>query len=131
MSILLLLIACAGRPTPTALEVSSPEPAATATLERRTITLDPEETRWDETTGIATFSPGSRVQSASYTTWLLDLRSVEAVLGGRPTAPVDVVVEITSTETSRYTPEDPNLPSPMGGFENITITGRVVALLVP
>lgn len=134
MITLLFLLACAGKPVPPPPTAApAPEaspaaaPAAAPAAERRTVTLDPSEMSWDEAAGKAIFSPGSRVMAADYTTWELDLASVEATLGGRPQAPVAVVVEVSGVETSNYKPEDPNLPQPMGGFTYTTIRGRVVA----
>lgn len=91
-----------------------------------TITLDPDDITYDEHSNTARFTPGSRVRSATYTTYALDLASLEAVLGGRPSAPVDVVVELGPEQVQYSTPEDPSVPAPAGGFRIVTRAGRVI-----
>jgi hypothetical protein len=140
---LLLLVACAARspsdaappaaapPATAPTQAPAPAPSAPAAaspaapLERLTITLDPSEMAYEGT--IVRFSPGSRKQAAEYTTYELDLASLEAALGGRPSAPVAVVVEVGPADEKVSTPSDPNMPAPMGGFHYITRRGRVVA----
>ena len=131
MSALLLftLLACRTTPLPDPAAVSDEviaEPAAAPEAERRSLTLDPRALSWDEEAGTATFSPGSDRQSASYEHYVFDLAALEAALGGRPDAPVDVLVEVISTENTNYTPEDPSMPSPDGGFDIATHQARVV-----
>lgn len=124
MLILLLTLACA--PSPPA---APPESAASASAETtRTLTLDPRYLSWDEAAGTVTFSPGSDMQAAEYTDYVLDLRSVEAALGGRPESPVAVQVALDAGQTRTVVPDDPNLPQPMGGFQFTTFTGRVIGL---
>jgi len=120
MLTLALALACAGHNKPDA------TPAPSASTETRTLTLDPAALRWDEAAGTVTFEPGRDVQSAQYTTYILDLHSVEAALGGRPTSPVAVEVELAPCAEKRVTPEDPSLPSPQGGFLYTTCTGRAL-----
>lgn len=91
------------------------------------ITLDPDSISYDEQEKLARFTPNSHVQSASYTTYLLDLASLEAVLGGRPTEPVDVLIEVGPEQVRTVTP-DPMMPSPMGGFRIVERQGRVLSL---
>ncbi len=125
---LLLLLACA-KPVTTPPEANPPQPAAepaSAAPTRRVITLDPAETSWDEAAGKATFEPDRDRQKADYETYVLDLPSLTAALGGRPEAPVNVEIEILRESTETYTPSDPNLPSPMGGFRTTTYEARVV-----
>lgn len=98
-------------------------------LERQTLLLDPAALTWDTRTGTLTFAPGSRVMSAHYTTYILDASSLETLLGGRPTAPVRVVIEVTSSETVRDVPSDPMLPSPQGGFVRTTLHGRALSIV--
>lgn len=130
---LLFAAGCATH-TPEAAPEPAPAPAASApvapaptaeTVERLTITLDPSEMSYEGAT--AKFSPDSRRQAASYTTYVLDLPSLEAALGGRPTEPVAVVIEVGPASVENQVPSDPNMPAPMGGFDYITRTGRVVA----
>lgn len=135
---LLLLLACQPSHSPAATEAAAPSPPAPAAAETpalaatpaavqtMTVTLEPGEMSYDEAAGTATFSPGQGRQQADYTTWVLDLASLEAVLGGRPTAPTAVTVEVATTDVQRSTPAD-GMPSPMGGFTYTTHTGKVVA----
>lgn len=92
-----------------------------------TLTLNPDEMQYDEAAGTVTFSPGSGVRSASYTHYILDLASLEAALGGRPSAPVAVIVEITAESERVHSPSDPSMPQPQGGFQITERTGRVVS----
>lgn len=125
---LALLVACGGSHTTAPAEVAPAAPVATpGPTERVTVTLDPGEMSYDEAKNRATFSPGSRRQAADYTTYELDLASLEAALGGRPTEPVTVVLEVGPPTVERSTPSDPNLPAPMGGFTYTTYVGKVVS----
>jgi hypothetical protein len=118
-------LACAPRaPAPTA----SAPPVAAAEVERLTLTLDPDDLTYDDPGGVVRFTPGSRVKSAEYTTYVLDLMSLEGLLGGRPSTPVAVVVEVGPPVAQTVVPEDPTLPSPLGGFRFTTRSGKVVAL---
>lgn len=102
--------------------------AATVAAARRDLILDPAELEYDEAAGTATFHPDSRRQSAAYTRYVLDLASLEAVLGGRPTAPVPIVVELNGREIRIDQADgDPKVPRPEGGIEVTTWTGTVVA----
>ena len=125
---LIPLAACAGKPVPTA-PTAAPEPAEVTRegAERVTITLDPSEMSVDEAAGIATFSPGSRMMSAEYTHYLLDLASLKAALGGLPEAPVELIIAVDARTESSFRPEDPNLPSPMGGFLIKEVRAHVIS----
>ncbi|MFT5681331.1 MAG: hypothetical protein ACI8RZ_002237 [Myxococcota bacterium] len=132
--ILLLSLACKTTPPPpTGVAPDAPStttpalPVEEDEVTRETITLDPDEITYDEPAGTAVFSPGSRVRSSSYTHYILELGSVESVLGGRPTEPVSVVVEITGIEDSTYSPDEPEAAQPDGGFQIINKTGRIVS----
>jgi hypothetical protein len=127
---LLLLLACtpshssgSTEPAPT----QGPPPLASPVYSNGTVTvtLDPRYMSYDEAKGIATFSPDSDRQMSEYTTWVLDLKSLESVVG-RPSGPVVVTVELSSTDVKKSTPAD-GMPSPMGGFTYTTNTGKVVA----
>lgn len=124
---LIALAACAGKPVPTESTAAPAAPVAQEGAERRTITLDPSDMSVDEAAGIATFSPGGRVMSAEYTRYQLDLTSLKAALGGLPEAPVNVIITLDAVHVSAYTPSDPNLPSPEGGFRLEVIEGHVFA----
>lgn len=113
----------AGGPAIPAAPVTAEAPAAAA---RRVVVLDPTELSYDEAAGTVTFHPDSRRQSAEYTHYVLDLDSLVGVLGARPDAPVEVVIEVTGGETRTEVPDDPNMPQPLGGFQITTWTGRVV-----
>lgn len=133
--ILPLLLACKTTPPAPAIEapaIEAPAPAPPAepaqAVTRETITLNPGEITYDEPAGTIVFSPGSRVRSASYTHYILELGSLEAVLGERPTEPVAVVVEITAVEEDVHVPDDPQAASPDGGFQITNKTGRIVSL---
>lgn len=123
----LLLLACTVRaPTPPAAPV--PEPVLDASPARvgpTELVLVPEDLSWDEAAGTVTFAPGSRRMAAEYDTYVLDLASVLAVLGARPTEPVQVKVELGPPEEEGFTPTDPNLPAPQGGFRYTTWRGKV------
>ncbi|MES2645041.1 MAG: hypothetical protein V4850_36480 [Myxococcota bacterium] len=119
------LLACSLHPAPPAETV--PAAPAAAEASRRTLTLDPEELTYDDAAGTVTFHPDSRRQSAAYTRYVLDLASLEAALGGRPEAPVQVLVEVTGGEPRNETPADPMVAQPQGGFAITIWTGRVVA----
>jgi hypothetical protein len=139
-TLLLLIAACrTASPPPVPIVEDAPvaaqaaEPAAeavpeapAAAVERQTLTLDPDELTYDDAAKTVTFSPGSGVKSASYTHYVLDLASLESVLGGRPTAPVAVVVEVGPAVEENEKPADPSMSAPMGGFDITTYTGRVV-----
>ncbi|MDP2316599.1 MAG: hypothetical protein Q8P41_27140 [Pseudomonadota bacterium] len=141
MSLLLLLLACGAQHTPDAPAPEAPPaaappaaapaaataPAASSEARELTITLDPSEMAYDDDAGTVRFSPDSRVKAASYTHYVLDLKSLEAALGGRPSARVAVVVSVTGGTPEKWVPADPNAPQPLGGFEDITWKGRVVA----
>lgn len=116
---------CAGA-RPAEPPAASAEPAS-AEAPARAVTLNPEELQWDEAAGTVSFTEDSAVQKAEYTRYVLDLASVEAALGGRPTAPVTVNVIVSREEEERETPEDPLLPAPEGGFRITTVYGRVAA----
>lgn len=118
---MLLLAACAARTSPPA-----DLPTEIPGMETLTLTLDPGALDYDEAAGTVTFTPGRNVQAASYETWIFDLASLHAALGGRPEAPVEVVVEVGPPETTTYTPDDPNLPAPQGGFRISTRRGTVL-----
>jgi hypothetical protein len=105
--------------------LSATESAQPVVLE--TITLDPGEVTYDESAGTLIFSPGTRVRAARYTLYILDLGSVEAVLGARPAEPVTVVVEIAGIEEDNHIPDSPQAASPDGGFRITTKTGRIVS----
>lgn len=125
---LLLLLACA-KPVTTPPETTPPGPpaeAAEAAPTRRVIGLVPSETTWDEAGGKAIFEPDRDRQKADYETYVLDLPSLMAALGGRPEATVNIEIEITRESSETYFPSDPNMPSPMGGFRTITYEARVV-----
>ena len=102
----------------------TPPPSAAA--ERITLTLDTRHLSWDDAAGTVTFSPDSDRMAAEYTSYVMRAAELEAALGGRPQGDVEVVLELVSREQHTYTPEDPNLPSPMGGFLITTIQARVV-----
>lgn len=104
------------------------EADAVSDLSQVTITLDPKLMVYDESAGTVTFTPGGNVRSARYTHYELELSSLEAVLGGRPTSPHAVVVEVLEEVKSSYTPSDPTMPHPAGGFEITNRKGRVIAL---
>ena len=91
------------------------------------MTLDPSLLHYDDAAGTVAFTPDSRRQTDTYTTYILDLGSLEAVLGGRPSAEVAVTVALGAPTTRTVVPEDPNVPQPTDGFTYITYTGRVVA----
>jgi hypothetical protein len=101
--------------------------AAAGDLPQVTITLDPALMVYDEAAGTVAFTPGGNVRSASYTHYSLDLQSLESVLGGRPTSPVAVVVAVLEEVKSTYTPSDPTMPHPAGGFQNTNRKGQVIA----
>lgn len=103
-----------------------PETAAAPVRERKSLRLEPNELQWDDAAGTVTFSPDSNVMSSHYTHYVLDAASLKAVLGGKPTAPVTVDLEITGEETRRETPTDPKMPSPNGGFVITTVRAKVV-----
>jgi hypothetical protein len=65
------------------------------------------------------------VQRARYDVYVFDLASF-ATIGGPPSAPVDVVVELDSRVETTLMPVDPNLPAPQGGFTLVVRTGRVI-----
>jgi len=102
---------------------AAPEPSVV----RETITLNPDEVTYDESAGTLVFSPGARVRAAHYTHYILDLDSVESVLGARPVAPVVVVVELTEVEDGVYLPEEIQAAAPDGGFRVTNKTGRILS----
>jgi len=119
----LVVTACKTTPDP------GPDPMteAAVSMEQRTITLEPDMMQYDEAAGTVRFSPGSNVRSAQYTHYTLDLASLEAVLGGRPTEPVSVVVALSGPNQRTEIPANPNVQQPMGGFQITEWTGKVVA----
>ena len=79
------LLACATTPDEGRFAAAGP-PQSEAAAE--VFTLDPTELRYDEAAGLVIWSPNSRVQAAEYSVYELELASLLAVTGGRPTAPV-------------------------------------------
>jgi hypothetical protein len=124
---LLLLAACMSAAPVEPPVAPAPAPAAEAPWTQLTLALDPDELRYDDDANTVTVSPGSAVRSAQYTHYVLDLDSLEAVLGARPTEPVSVTVEVGPPSVRTETPSDPMSASPSGGFEITTYTGRVVS----
>ena len=122
----LLAIACARAPSGVSPSAPGAAEATPATSARQTLALDPSEITWDAASNVAIFEPDRGVQRAAYETWRLDLASLERALGGRPTAPVSVLVEVDSTEVRSVVPSDPTLPAPSGGFQITTRVARVV-----
>lgn len=120
-TLLPLLLACAKNTDPE----PATEPAAEAAGEVE-LRLSPSELVYDEAAGTATYSPGSSVRSARYTHYVIDLASLESVLGGRPQAPVSVVVSVDEGTTELVTPEDPMAASPKGGFQITTYSAVVL-----
>ncbi|MFT5587669.1 MAG: hypothetical protein ACI9VR_005282 [Cognaticolwellia sp.] len=80
------------------------------------LTLNPVDLRVDQAKGKLIYSPGSMVQSASYTQYWMDLDAALATLGGMPESEVSVRFQVVETKTRTVTPE-PNMPSPDGGIE--------------
>jgi hypothetical protein len=91
------------------------------------VTLDPADLTWDDEAGTATWSPGSRVKAAAYMHTVFEAAALEAALGGRPDAPVELRIEILSSRTEASVPEDPNVAAPEGGFAITTRQARPVA----
>lgn len=108
--------------------VTAPANPAEVVMEQneRSLRLNPAEMRYDDAEGLVIFEPDRGLQRAKYETFVLDLASLEVALGGRPTAVVDVVIEITETEQVTTSPSDPYMAAPEGGFEVVTQRGRVV-----
>ena len=134
LMILPIVIACKTTPSPTAAVPSVDAPphagseAPAVAITRETITLNPDEITVDETAGTLIFSPGSRVRSATYTHYILQLSSVEVILGSLPLEPISVIIEITKVEEDVHIPDSPMAASPEGGFQITKKTGRVVAV---
>lgn len=95
-------------------------------MERVMLRLNPDEIIYDEEKNTATFAPGSTVRSASYDKYILDLQSLTDVLGGRPTSSVVIIAELGPPQQETYSPAEPGMAQPMGGFQLTTRTGRVV-----
>ncbi len=143
--LLTFLIACSSsrsssvRDSPSASAPSAP-PVAAATADEAALSdeprvgtrfrlhLDPDLTSWDAEANTATFSPGSQVMSAHYTRYVLDLASLEHILGTRPTGPVDLVVHITARNETVTVMDDAHLPQPDGGFVYTDWTATVVGV---
>lgn len=130
MLVLLILVACSHAPAPSEAPAAVEAGLATgpAAAQQRTLTLDPEALSYDEAAHTVTFRPDGDRQAAAYIEYVLDLNSFEAALGGRPTAPMSVLVEVSGGETHTVTPADPNLPAPEGGFQITVWTGRVLSV---
>ncbi|MBK9643562.1 MAG: hypothetical protein IPO67_00130 [Deltaproteobacteria bacterium] len=127
-TLLLTLAACATTPQPP--EPTAPAepatPSAQAPTQLQTLTLEPRLMTWDDAAGTVIYSPGSDRMTSEYTHFVLSAASVEAVLGGRPTEPVTVEVEVAGPTLTTQSPEDPNLPQPQDGYQITTWTGRAV-----
>ncbi|MBK7759480.1 MAG: hypothetical protein IPI35_24410 [Deltaproteobacteria bacterium] len=127
-TLLLTLAACATTPQPP--EPTAPAepatPSAQAPTQLQTLTLEPRLMTWDDAAGTVIYSPGSDRMTSEYTHFVLSAASVEAVLGGRPTEPVTVEVEVAGPALTTQSPEDPNLPQPQDGYQITTWTGRAV-----
>ena len=110
-------------------EESAPESvseAAEATdAETVKLRLNPLELVYDEEAGLCVYTPGGLMKQPGYTIYSLDLASLEAVLGGRPLEPVDVLVELGPPEIKTVQVE-PEMPQPDGGFQNTYFSGKVV-----
>lgn len=119
------LLACATSPDEGRRAPAAP-PLSEAAAE--VFTVDPAELRYDEAAGLAIWSPNSRVQSATYSVYELELASLLAVTGGRPTAPVALRLSLGPPDVRTETPADPTLPAPAGGFVITTRRGRVLGL---
>ena len=127
-TLLLTLAACATTPqTPEPTAPAEPAtPSAQAPTQLQTLTLEPRLMTWDDAAGTVIYSPGSDRMTSEYTHFVLNAASVEAVLGGRPTEPVTVEVEVAGPTLTTQSPEDPNLPQPQDGYQITTWTGRAV-----
>lgn len=104
---------------------------STSSWARHTLTLEPRALTDRPADGTVFVAPGSTRQAAAYTHYVLDRRSIDAVVGGLPTSPVAVEVEVWSERVEVRTPTDPRLPAPSGGFELTVREGRVVGAVGP
>lgn len=117
----LVLVACPGsRP-------SDGEPVApkTAPAETRTLTIQPGELR--VVGDHVVFEPNSRMQRAEYDTYRFEKGAFQAKVGTlTPAAPLRLTVEVIAVKEEHYTPSDPNMPAPLGGFVTTMHACRVV-----
>ena len=98
-----------------------------ASAEVRTLTIEPDALRVDGNHVV--FTPDSRVQRAEYDVYRFEKDAfLEKVGTLAPKEPIVVTVEVTAVDEKRYTPSDPSLPAPMGGFVTRTYTCRILRI---
>jgi hypothetical protein len=127
----LVLVACVPN-RPSEVEVAPPPPAppksaapTSAPADVRTLTLEADALRVDGDHVV--FEPNSRMQRADYDRYRFEKSAFQAKVGTlTPKEPLRVTVEVLSVKVERYTPSDPHMPAPMGGFETRTYECRVV-----
>ena len=90
------------------------------------LTINPVDLRVDQAMGALVYGPGSRVKSATYTEYWMDLDTALETLGGMPESEVSVRFQVVETKMRRVTPE-PNMPSPDGGIRITEHHGFLVA----
>jgi hypothetical protein len=89
----------------------------------------------DEAKGKVTYEPYRGVKQAYYPTYEFNLAEFKAVLGAENVdanglkTPVKLRVLVLSDTSRNFTPKDPNMQSPMGGFAYQTIVCKPIKLL--
>jgi hypothetical protein len=90
------------------------------------LTINPVDLRVDQAMGALVYEPGSRVKSATYTEYWMDLDTALETLGGMPESKVSIRFQVVETKMRRVTPE-PDLSSPDAGIRITEHHGFLVA----
>ena len=90
------------------------------------LTINPSDLRVDEANGALIYAPGSKVQSASYVEYWMELDQALETLGGLPESELRMHFQVVETKVRTVTPE-PNMPSPSGGIKITEHHGFLVA----
>ncbi len=104
------------------------EPAAEPT-ETRVIRLDPSELRETDTKGIHKYCLDCRVKKAKYTYCHFDMAELTKVVGAdKLKDDVRLTVEMAPLGSENWTPKNPQVAKPEGGFTHLMFACRATGL---
>jgi len=108
---------------------AEPPIAREVLAETELVTLSAKFITRDHDAGTVTLAADTSVKQATYVTWIFDGPSFDAVVGDnlKEDGTLKVKVLVVLKETKVVLPEN-NMPTPLGGFNYVTNTGKVLAL---